>query len=188
MSLAPSRKAGDTVETTLLQVHTELRHVSDHEHEHYDALTTELLTPSRDHPFVGICLLEPGAVVEIKSAMGADGEAQRRGRFLPRRSQHEHLLKEGGVYLFTVYAPTPARDIIAAKITPATLVDEFGFSWASRKRGRTTHKSPGRRSSRRRRSKVSERSAETADEYLKRWIDEARFRSPARDFAVFLEE
>ncbi|ELZ95015.1 hypothetical protein C440_08062 [Haloferax mucosum ATCC BAA-1512] len=31
-------------------------------------------------------------------------------------------------------------------------------------------------------------SAETADEYLKRWIDEAGFRSPARDFAVFLEE
>ncbi|SEA39773.1 Predicted nucleic acid-binding protein, contains PIN domain [Haloplanus vescus] len=31
-------------------------------------------------------------------------------------------------------------------------------------------------------------SAETADEYLKRWIDEAGFRSPARDFDVFLEE
>ncbi|AFK19034.1 twitching motility protein PilT [Haloferax mediterranei ATCC 33500] len=31
-------------------------------------------------------------------------------------------------------------------------------------------------------------SVETADEYLKRWIDEAGFRSPARDFAVFLEE
>lgn len=31
-------------------------------------------------------------------------------------------------------------------------------------------------------------SVETADEYLKRWIDEAGFRSPARDFDVFLEE
>lgn len=31
-------------------------------------------------------------------------------------------------------------------------------------------------------------SAETADEYLKSWIDEAGFRSPARDFDVFLEE
>ncbi|WP_254524364.1 twitching motility protein PilT [Natrinema caseinilyticum] len=29
--------------------------------------------------------------------------------------------------------------------------------------------------------------AETADGYLKRWIDEAGFRSPARDFDVFLE-
>jgi predicted nucleic acid-binding protein len=28
----------------------------------------------------------------------------------------------------------------------------------------------------------------TADRYLKRWIDEAGFRSPARDFDVFLEE
>jgi predicted nucleic acid-binding protein len=31
-------------------------------------------------------------------------------------------------------------------------------------------------------------SAETADEYLKRWIDEAGFRSPASDFDVFLED
>ena len=31
-------------------------------------------------------------------------------------------------------------------------------------------------------------SAQTADEYLKRWIDDAGFRSPARDFEVFLEE
>ncbi len=29
-------------------------------------------------------------------------------------------------------------------------------------------------------------SAATADEYLKRWIDEGGFRSPARDFDVFL--
>lgn len=30
--------------------------------------------------------------------------------------------------------------------------------------------------------------AETADTYLKRWIDEAGFRSPARDFRRFLDE
>ncbi|QSG10286.1 PIN domain containing protein [Halapricum desulfuricans] len=30
--------------------------------------------------------------------------------------------------------------------------------------------------------------AETADAYLKRWIDEGGFRSPARDFDVFLDE
>ena len=30
--------------------------------------------------------------------------------------------------------------------------------------------------------------AETADTFLERWIDEAGFRSPAREFAVFLEE
>ncbi|AFK20216.1 hypothetical protein E6P09_14090 [Haloferax mediterranei ATCC 33500] len=62
--------------------------------------------------FVGICLLKPGTVVEIESAMVVYGEAQRRGRFLLRRSQHEHLLEEGGVYLFAVCAPTPARDMI----------------------------------------------------------------------------
>ena len=31
-------------------------------------------------------------------------------------------------------------------------------------------------------------SAETADRYLKRWIDEAGFRSPARDFDVFFRD
>ncbi|PSP54895.1 twitching motility protein PilT [Halobacteriales archaeon QS_1_67_19] len=31
-------------------------------------------------------------------------------------------------------------------------------------------------------------SADTADTYLKRWIDEAGFRSPARDFQRFLDE
>lgn len=31
-------------------------------------------------------------------------------------------------------------------------------------------------------------SAATVDEYLKRWIDEAGFRSPARDIDVFLED
>lgn len=31
-------------------------------------------------------------------------------------------------------------------------------------------------------------SADTADTYLKRWIDEAGFRSPSRDFEVFLTE
>lgn len=30
--------------------------------------------------------------------------------------------------------------------------------------------------------------AETADGYLKRWIDDAGFRSPARDFDVFLDD
>ncbi|MFB6233985.1 MAG: hypothetical protein ABEH81_13430 [Halopenitus sp.] len=30
--------------------------------------------------------------------------------------------------------------------------------------------------------------ADTADAYLKRWIDEAGFRSPARDFRRFLDE
>jgi len=31
-------------------------------------------------------------------------------------------------------------------------------------------------------------SVDEADQYLKRWIDEAGFRSPARDFEVFLED
>ncbi|WP_049967634.1 hypothetical protein [Haloferax prahovense] len=132
MGIAPSKRAGNTVEATLLQRHPEFRYVSDEIAEHHDAVTVSLVSPSRKLPFVGICLLETGTVVEIKSAMVVYGEDQRRGRFLIRQSQHDHLLEEAGVYLFAVCAPTPARDIIAAKIVPATLVDEFDFSWIDR--------------------------------------------------------
>ncbi|SEK87078.1 hypothetical protein [Haloferax larsenii] len=133
MAIAASKRAGDTVESAVLQRHPELRHVSDDVEEHYDAVAVSLLSPSRDLPFVGLCLLEIGTVVEIKSAMVVYGENQRRGRFLIRENQHEHLLEEGGVYLFAVCAPTPEREIIAAKVVPASLVDEFEFSWVSRK-------------------------------------------------------
>ncbi|RYJ15491.1 hypothetical protein ELS19_15585, partial [Halogeometricum borinquense] len=65
-----------------------LRYVPDSEAEHYDAEVVELLSPSADLPFVGICLLEVGVAVEIKSAMDVYGQAQRRGRFLIRQSKH----------------------------------------------------------------------------------------------------
>ncbi|ELZ92976.1 hypothetical protein C440_12684 [Haloferax mucosum ATCC BAA-1512] len=133
MGVAASKRAGATVESALLQRHPELRHVPDDVAEHHDAVAVSLLSPSRDLPFVGLCLLETGTVVEIKSAMVVYGERQRRGRFLIREAQHNHLLEKGGVYLFAVCAPTPDRDIIAAKVIPASLVDEFNFSWVSPK-------------------------------------------------------
>lgn len=132
MSLARSKRGGESAESAVLQLRSELRYVTDSEAEHYDAETATLLTPSESLPFAGICLVERGTVVEIKSAMVVYGEAQRRGRFLIRQSQHEALLDEAGVYLFAVCEPTPTRSVIAMKIVPATLVDEFGFSWVSR--------------------------------------------------------
>ena len=132
MSLAPSKRGGKSAESAVLQLLSELRPVTDTEAEHYDAETTTLLEPSQDLPFAGICLVERGTAVEIKSAMAVYGEAQRRGRFLIRQSQHEALLDEAGVYLFAVCEPTPTRDLIAMKVVPASLVDEFGFSWVNR--------------------------------------------------------
>ncbi|WP_049890516.1 hypothetical protein [Halogeometricum borinquense] len=132
MSLAPSKRGGNAAESAVHQLVDGLRYVPDSEAEHYDAEVVELLSPSADLPFVGICLLEVGVAVEIKSAMAVYGQAQRRGRFLIRQSQHEHLLDVGGVYLFAVCEPTPARDVISMKVVPASLVDELEFSWVGR--------------------------------------------------------
>ncbi|RLM83723.1 hypothetical protein D3D02_17115 [Halobellus sp. Atlit-38R] len=133
--LAYSKRVGERVEGTLIQMIDPLRYVPDTEAEHYDARTEALLTPSADLPFVGICVLEAGTKVEIKSTGVVYGKAQRRGRFKLRKPQHEELLATGGVYLFAVCAPNDDRDVIAAKIIPATLVDELEFSWVTNDRG-----------------------------------------------------
>jgi hypothetical protein len=132
VSLAPSKRGGANAAAAVIQTLPELRHVPDSEAESWDAETTTLLEPSADLPFAGICLLERGTIVEIKSAMVVYGERQRRGRFLIRRGQHQRLLELAGSYLFAVCEPTPDRDVLAMKVVPASLVDEFGFSWIDR--------------------------------------------------------
>ena len=132
MSLAPSKRGGSNAAAAIIQRHPELRHVPDTEAESWDAITTSLLSPSDSLPLVGICLLERGTVVEIKSCMVVYGENQRRGRFLVRESQHEALLDNAGSYLFAVCAPTPDRELLATKVVPATIVDDFVSSWIER--------------------------------------------------------
>lgn len=133
MSLAiNSRRAGFRAESTVIQLVDELRPVPDSEHQHHDAITTTLLTPSRQLPFGSIPLLERGTVVEIKSAAVVITEQQRKGRFLIRESQHEHLLSEAGSYLFAVASPDPDRELLAMKIVPASIVDELLGTWIER--------------------------------------------------------
>jgi len=124
-----SRAAGETAESAVIEAVPELEYVPDTEAEHYDARTTTLVTPSETVLFAGICLLEAETVVEIKSVMAVYGEGQARGRYYLRRGQHGRLLADQGVYLFAVCEPTPARDVLALKVIPATLVDELVYSW-----------------------------------------------------------
>lgn len=109
---------------TFLERVNGLRYVADSEAMHYDAIAETLVVPSQELPFAGICVLETGTVVEIKSVGVVYGASQRRGRFYLRRTQHEALLESAGVYLFAVSAPNPdSREIVAMKVVPATQVD-----------------------------------------------------------------
>lgn len=136
-TLAASKRAGENAEHEVFDVVVELEPTADS--EHYDAVATTAIFPRDELPFVGICVLEAGTIVEIKSTMAVYGSAQRRGRFSLRETQHEALLDAGGVYLFVVCEPRPARPAIAMKVVPATTVDHVvdeASSWRDRHDGR----------------------------------------------------
>lgn len=126
---ASSKRGGENAASAIIQRHPELVYVPDTEAQHYDARVSELLSPSTALPFVGMCLLEVGTAVEIKSTMAVYGEAQSRGRFYLRRKQHRRLVEDSGVYLFVVCEPRPSRPVIAAKVVPATSVGGLVSSW-----------------------------------------------------------
>lgn len=120
--LPANKRAGLNVETAGVQRVPELGLVPDEIAPHHDAIATATIDPTEDLPMVGICLLERGTVVEIKSAQirYADGQ---RGRFYIRPKQHAALLGDAGVYLFAV-CDRDDREILAMKIVPATVVDD----------------------------------------------------------------
>jgi hypothetical protein len=122
--LAANKRAGELVETTVGRRVPELGLVPDDVVEHYDAVATTLVEPSADLPFAGICLLERGTVVEIKSVMVAYSDGAR-GRFYFRTGQHEALVDDAGAYLFVVCEASPDREILAMKVVPATAVDDL---------------------------------------------------------------
>lgn len=125
----PSVIGGERAEAAVIQRVPELRWVPDDQDEHVDAVVRETFSASQEVPTVGLCLLEEGTDVEIKSCMVRNGEDQRRGRFYIRELQHQELLERDGVYLFAVTEPTPAREPIALKIVPASTVDSLVSSW-----------------------------------------------------------
>lgn len=122
--LAANKRAGELVETAVVRTVDALHHVPDDVVEHYDAIATGLVEPRADLPFAGICLLERGTVVEIKSAVVRYASGQR-GRFYFRPGQHDALVDDAGAYLFAVCEDTPDRELRAMKIAPATAVDEL---------------------------------------------------------------
>ena len=125
-----SKRAGENAEAAILEAVNGLAYVPDTETEHVDARAETLVVPSRSLPFVGICLLEVGSLVEIKSAIPRLASG-RRGRFYLRHGQHELLRDAGGSYLFAVCEPRPGREPVAMKVVPATVVDDAITSWRS---------------------------------------------------------
>ena len=138
--LAANKRAGELVETSVRARIPDLGLVPDDVVEHYDAVATTLVEPSTDVPFAGICLLERGTVVEIKSVMVAYADGAR-GRFYFRPAQHTALVDDAGVYLFAVCEATPDREILAMKVVPATAVDELlgDDPWIDGGRGRSDY-------------------------------------------------
>lgn len=125
-----SKRAGENAEAAVLESVDGLAYVPDGESERIDARAETLVEPSRTLPFVGICVLEAGSPVEIKSAIPRLASGQR-GRFYLRREQHEGLRDAGGSYLFAVCEPRPGREPVAMKVVPATIVDDAVTSWRS---------------------------------------------------------
>ena len=125
-----SKRAGENAEAAVLEAVDGLAYVPDAETEHADARAETVVVPSSSLPFVGICLLEAESLVEIKSAIPRLGSGQR-GRFYLRRKQHDRLRDAGGSYLFAVCQPRPAREPVAMKLVPATIVDDAITSWRS---------------------------------------------------------
>ncbi|RLM63479.1 hypothetical protein DVK05_14465 [Halorubrum sp. Atlit-8R] len=123
-----SKRAGENAEAAVLEAVDGLAYVPDT--EHVDARAETLVVPSQSLPFVGICLLEVGSLVEIKSAIPRLASG-RRGRFYLRREQHELLRDAGGSYLFAVCEPRPGREPVAMKVVPATVVDDAITAWRS---------------------------------------------------------
>lgn len=123
------KHGGSRAEDSVLEAVPELRFVPDGEDVHHDAVVDNVLSPSADLPFVGLCVLAVGTIVEIKSAMVVTGKNQDNGRFNLRHKQHQTLVDAAGVYLFAVCEPTPKRDIIAMKVVPATSVDDVISTW-----------------------------------------------------------
>jgi len=137
-ALAANKAAGESAESSVQDHVPQLGLVPDDVVEHYDAVATGLITPRPDLPMVGICLVERGQHVEIKSVVRVYGDGAR-GRFYFRESQHARLLEAGGVYLFAVCADSRDRKVIALKIVPATIVDDAISSWLDGGAGRADY-------------------------------------------------
>ncbi|SFR31155.1 hypothetical protein [Halorubrum sodomense] len=135
--LAAAKRAGHNAEHHVLDRVDALEPTSGE--EHWDAVAESAVWPSAELPMAGICVVEAGVPVEIKSTMVVGTAAQRRGRFKLREQQHEALVERRGVYLFVVCEPRPDRVPLAMKIVPARSVGgliDANASWRDELDGR----------------------------------------------------
>lgn len=121
-TLAAAKRGGENAEAEVIRAVDALEPVAGE--GHYDAVAKAALFPSETLSFESVCAVERDAIVEIKSTMVVHTEAQRRGRFKLRQTQHEALLDESAFYVFVVCEPTPERRAIAMKLVPAVKVEE----------------------------------------------------------------
>ena len=136
-TLAAAKRAGHNAEHHVLERVDALEPTSGE--DHWDAVAETAVWPTDELPMAGLCVVEAGLPVEIKSTMVVQTADQRRGRFKLRKQQHETLVEKSGVYLFVVCEPYPERTPIALTIVPARsaggLVDA-NASWRDELDGR----------------------------------------------------
>lgn len=126
------KRTGSSVEAAVIETEPALSTVGDSTAEWHDAETTDMLTPRRDRPLGGVCLVESETPVEIKGCIPEteNGSGTTPGRWYIKRQSHDQLEAERGVYYLVVYAPRPSTPIIAALVAPAaTIGDLLAGSW-----------------------------------------------------------
>lgn len=126
--LAPARRIGERAEGAIIESISEIDHVSDHEQQRYDAVATTAVWPDQQLPMSGICVIERGVPIEIKSCIPRYSDG-RRGMFYLRSEQHDELVELGAVYLFAVVEPH-TREPIALRAAAARSVSDV-VQWRS---------------------------------------------------------
>lgn len=127
--LSRARRLGEESESAVISgTCLPLEHVPDDENEHVDARFVDVFAPNQDVDAAGLVVVENGTLAEIKSCVDVYGQNERRGRWHFKKTQHEYLEANDGVYILTVVDDD--RDVLVATIVPPNLVDqELIESW-----------------------------------------------------------
>ncbi len=141
MTKARSKVVGESVEEYVLEAVDDLQAAvvpadwdSADEDYWFDAMPERALFASQRVPMVGICAIDPGQPVEIKSARAriSDGANSRHGRFNLTRRQHERLVEEDGVYLFVIHDGGSKPELLGLLAVLAVVIeDERRPTWYS---------------------------------------------------------
>lgn len=126
--LSHPKRTGSHVAANQFEAIDALEPVGDDVAEWHDARTTGIIDGTDPVYLGGICLVERGVEVEIKSTsvvVSNGGSDERSGRFYFRKGQHERLVDAGAAYLLVVYAPEKETPTLARLLVPAVVVDDI---------------------------------------------------------------